>query len=243
MGASQAIPGYGTVLTMGGNPVAELTSITPPVPKADSIDTSNFSSPNHYREAIGGFIDAGEATLEGNYIGGDTLGQVAMMAARDTGTPQAFIITLVDGTTCAFTAVVLEAGPATINFDGKVNFSARLKVSGASAWTVTLSANITALTYEDSVGVKTSLPVFAAGTLGPYTVTINTASGYVKVTVTQATATTIIAECLGVQHNLTTTVQSGQITVGAAATTTLLTITVTDTGKAPKTYTIYVVRP
>jgi predicted secreted protein len=239
--ATQAIAGYGTILTRGVNQIAELTSISGPSVSADSIDVTNFSSPNSYREFIRGFKDGGEVSLEGNFIAGDTDGQIGLMTDFEAGTVQSFVITLTNGTTWTFSAVVIKF-ETTEPFDSKVGFSCTLKVSGKPVLGVTLSADITALTYEDSVGVKTSLPVFDHETY-LYSLTIATGSSYVKVTATQATALTIVAECLGIQHNLTTTVQSGQIAVGAAGTTTLLTITVTDTGKSPKVYKIYVVRP
>ncbi len=247
MPASSAIAGHGTTLQRDGNTIAELTRITPPRPKAETIDVSNFASPSYYREFKRGFIDGGEVGIEGNYISGDTDGQIGLETDRDAGTVQDFIITLIDGTTCTFTAIVMDCGPSDISYDGKVGFSASLKACGKPVWAVTLSVDATTIAYEDSVGAKTSLPVWVATTY-LYTVTINTASTYIKLTVTDATAATIKAQAFpagvaGPEYNLTTAVQSGQIAVGAAATTTKLTVTVTDTAKSPKTYTIYVVRP
>ena len=241
MPVTQAIAGYGTTLKRNGNTIAELTSLTGPKKSADVIDVTNFSSPNSYREFIRGFKNGGEVGMTGNFIAGDTNGQIGLETDFEAGTVQTFVMEFTDGTTWTFSAVIKDLGTEA-SFDGKVSFSATLTISGKPVLGVTLSANISALVYNDSVGVKTSLPVFAAGTY-LYTLTIDTASAYVKLTVTQATAATIVASCLGVSYNLTTTVQSGQIAVSAAGTTTLLTITVTDTGKSPKTYTIYVVRP
>jgi predicted secreted protein len=236
-----AIAGYGTTLKRDGNAIAELTSISGPSKARDTIDVTNFGSPDTYREFIAGMKDGGEVGIEGNFIASDTDGQVGLDTDFEAGTIQDFIITFPDSTTWTFTAIVTKF-ETTDTFDGKVGFSASLKVSGKPTLGVTLSADITTIAYEDSVGAKTSLPVWVATTY-LYTVTINTASTYIKLTVTDATAASIIAECGGVEYSLTTTVQSGQITVGAAATTTLLTVTVKDTAKSPKTYTIYVVRP
>lgn len=246
MPVTSAIAGYGTTLKRAGNVIAELTNITGPSKGADSIDVTNFSSPDYYREFIRGFKDGGEVSVEGNFIAGDTLGQIALETDFEAGTVQAFIITFLNSTTWTFSAVVTKY-ETTAPFDGKVGLAVTLKVSGKPVLGVTLSVDATTIAYEDSVGVKTSLPVWVATTY-VYSVTINTASTYIKVTVTDATAVTIRAQAtiLGVAgpvYDLTHTIQSGQITIGAAASTTPMTVTVTDTGKSPKVYTIYVVRP
>ena len=159
----------------------------------------------------------------------------------EAGTVQTFIMTFVNGTTWTFNAVVKDLGTDT-PFDGKVGFSATLKVSGKPVLGVMLSDFLSGMDFEDSVGVKTSIPALADDTY-TYSLTIDTDSSYVKITVTQEAAVTIVASCLGVSHNLTTGVQSGEIAVGDTNTTTLLTVTASDTGKSPRVYTIYVVRP
>jgi predicted secreted protein len=238
---TQAIAGYGTSLTRDGHPIAELTKLSGPKKSADTIDVTNFGSPDSYREFIRGFKDGGEVGIEGNFIPGDIDGQAGLDEDYEAGTVQTFIMTFVNGTTWTFSAVVKDLGTDT-PFDGKVGFSATLKVSGKPVLGVMLSDFLSGMDFEDSAGAKTSIPALADDTY-TYSLTIDTDSSYIKITVTQEAAVTIVASCLGVSHNLTTGVQSGEIAVGDANTTTLLTVTASDTGKSPRVYTIYVVRP
>ena len=241
MPVTQAIAGYGTTLTRDGHPIAELTKLSGPKKTADTIDVTNFGSPDSYREFIRGFKDGGEVGIEGNFIPGDIDGQAGLDEDYEAGTVQTFVMTFVNGTTWSFSAVVKDLGTDT-PFDGKVGFSATLKVSGKPVLGVSLSDYIADMTFEDSVGAKTCIPAFDPGTY-TYSLTVDTDSAYVKVTVTQPTAVSIVASCLGVSNNLTTEVQSGQIAVGDAGTTTQLTVAVADSGKSPRVYTIWVVRP
>ena len=238
---TQAIAGYGTSLTRDGHPIAELTKLSGPKKSADTIDVTNFGSPDSYREFIRGFKDGGEVGIEGNFIPGDIDGQAGLDTDYEDGTVQNFVMTFVNGTTWTFSAVVKDLGTDT-PFDGKVGFSATLKVSGKPVLGVSLSDAISDMTFEDSIGAKTSIPAFDPATYN-YSLTIDTASDWVKVTATQATAVTIVASCLGVSNNLTNEVQSGQIAVGEAETTTQLTVTVADSGKSPRIYNFWVVRP
>ena len=236
-----AVKAFGATLQWNSQTVAELTDIGMPGIKTTSIDVSNEQSTGAFREFIAGMHDGGSVAVKGNWILGDTNGQVAMAADAAAGTKRTVVITGVSFT-WTFTAFLTDFQPAGA-LDREFNFTATMKVSGQPVLGVTASADATTIAYEDSVGVKTSLPVFASSTYGPYTVTVATASTYIKITVTDATAVTIVATALGVAWNLTTAVESGQIIVGAAGTTTTLTIVVTDSGKVSKTYTVYVVRP
>jgi hypothetical protein len=240
---TSALQAFSGSLTWNGNPVAEITDLGLPKQKVGSVRVTNEDSPNAAEEYIPGLVEGGEVSIKFNFIPGDTLGQVAMATDFHARVKRTVVITKAGGLiTWTFTAH-LTAFDAEGKLDGEINGSATMKISGIPVLAYSASADITTIAYEDSVGAKTSLPVFASATYGPYTVTIATASTYIKVTVTDATAATITAEALGVVHPLTTAVQSGQIIVGAAGTTTLLTITAIDTDQTAKVYTIYVVRP
>ena len=117
-----------------------------------------------------------------------------------------------------------------------------MNVTGKPVLAITASANSSALSFVDSVGAKTPIPVYAAGTY-VYSLTIASGSGWIKITTTHATAASIIATALGVAHVLATTVQSEQIIVSAADSVTVVTIDYKETGKITKRYTIYVQRP
>lgn len=244
MVASSGISGLGGTFTWNTYVVAELTRWGDIDISVDSIDVSHANSDSATKEFIPGLVDSGSVLIEGNFISSDTTGQVAMITDALARTQRAFIVT---GPTAAayswsgngFLTNVKVGAP----FDNKIPFSATLKIDGVITPGITASADITTLTFADSTGAVTPVPSPFAGGTYIYSATINTASGYIKATVTDATATSIVATCLGVSHTLATAVQSEQIAVGAADTITTLTITVTDSGKVPVTYTVYVTRP
>ncbi len=241
---TSAVSAFGSTLSWNAVALAELSSISGPSLSVDTIDVSSDGSPSGFREFIAGMKDGGEVSVAGNFISGDTTGQIALTTDMMAGTVRQVVITdpTLSASTWTFNAICTKFEPDR-PFDGKFGFTATFKVTGVPVLAVTESADITDMTFEDSVGAVTPVPGPFAGGTYTYSATINTASTYIKVTVTDATAASIKATCLGVEHVLTSTVQSGQITVGAADTVTKLTITVKDTGKVAKTYTIYITRP
>jgi predicted secreted protein len=239
-----AISTFGVVLTRATYAIAEITKISALGEKLDTIDVTNHDSANKYREFIGGLLEAGEVSIEGNYLSSDTNGQMGLRTDMRARTLQAFVMTFPGSITetCTFSALVTEYHPGDFNIDGALKFTAKLKISGMPVWAVSQSADISAMTYVDSVGAKTSLPTFVA-TTHDYSLTIATASDWVKITATHATAASITAVCRGVTHQLVTTVQSSAIYVDVAGTTTDIVVTATVTGQVPVVYTIHVVRP
>ncbi len=243
MTASAALSAFGKTLTWDGALIAEITNLGMPSMKADSIDITSEDSDDSFREFLAGLRDGGEISIEFNFIPGDTTGQIAMAADFAAGATKTATIALPAAAATAWTFNgFLTAFSMSGAMDGKLMGAATIKITGNPVLSVTASADITTIVYTDSVGVKTSLPVFASSTYA-YSVTIATGSSWIKLTVTDATAATIKVTCLGVEHLLTSGAISEQITVGAAATSTPLTVVVTDTGKVAKTYTVLVVRP
>ena len=104
MPASVAVSAYGSTLTWNGTALAELTNITGPSMKVDTIDVTNFGSPNSFREFIVGLIDGGEVGIEGNFITSDTLGQVAFSTDFYARTSRTCVIT--GPTAAAFSATI-----------------------------------------------------------------------------------------------------------------------------------------
>lgn len=240
---SDGLSAFGTTLKWNGETIAELTSIGGPGISVDTIDLTHHASADGFREFVGGLADGGEVSIEGNFIPSDTAGQVALIADMIAKTVREVIITgpTAGAFTWTFNALIIAFEPAH-PYDDKLSFTATMKVIGKPVLGITASANISAMSFVDSVGAKTPIPAFAAAVY-TYTLTIATASGWVKVTVTQGTAVSIVATALGVAHTLTTEVQSEQIAVGDADSVTELTVVVRDSGKVAKTYTIYVQRP
>jgi len=62
-----AFSGVGTTLTINGNTISEINSITGPNPTRDFIDVTSLDSSGGYREFITGFRDAGELTMNCNF--------------------------------------------------------------------------------------------------------------------------------------------------------------------------------
>lgn len=233
----------GSILTRAGNPIAELTNITGPSEKADTIDSSNLAST--FRTFIVGLRDAGDLSLEGNLYPGDALGQVAMHADLASGTERAYVLTFPPamGASMSFQGLVTAFSTGT-PMEGKVPFSATIKISGVPTLNITASNNITVLVgIEENIGVALDfVPNFLATTYIYSTALINTASTWVKVTVTFAAGVGTV-ECLGVTQSLVSTVQSGAILIGAANTSSVVTITIKETNKVATVYTIHVPRP
>jgi len=98
---------------------------------------------------------------------------------------------------------------------------------------------------EQNVGAAlVTVPTPYAAETYVYSATVNTASTWVKMTCTQATAViTAYNSFNGTTVTLTTTVQSEPMLLGLASTLTTLTVTVKDPLKAPKSYIFRIVRP
>lgn len=232
---------HGTTLSRDGHTVAELTNIGGVEIKVDTIDVTNHDSASGYKEWIAGLKDAGEVPIEGNFIPGDTDGQIGLLTDLAAGTLQDFVITFPAAlaTTWTFSAIVSKFK---IN-DAKAGneaatFSATLKVSGAPVLGITASADATTI----AVSVGTLNPAWA-GDIYEYVDPVITGTTALTFTVTDATAVIKL-------HNsftdgtsaLTSGVASAAQSLGAAGTVTTFTITCTDSGKMPKVYTVYVSR-
>lgn len=242
---SNASWALGSVLTRALNPIAEIVNIVGPDPTMDTIDVTNLSSPNGVREFIPTLQDMGEVTLEGNFYPGDTLGQIGLKTDYDNRTLQAFVLTFpaATGTNVAFNAYVTRPLGLGAPVDGKIPFAATLKISGTITVNVTASNNVTVLTgvEETGLGALDFVPNFLA-TVYTYNVLVDTATTWITVNATFAAGVGSVV-CLGVTQSLTSTVDSGHIVIGAANSLTDVIITVKETNKIAKTYTIHVARP
>ena len=228
---------YGTTLTRGGNPIAELTSIGGVDISMATEDVTAHNAADAYREFLGGLIDPGEVPIAGNFYPGDTTGQYGLLTDLESRATQAFVITLpaAMATTWTFNALVtrFKAGEAPV--DGKVPFEATLKISGKPTLGITASAGLTTTFFAISESaVITPAP---AGAVYTYVATVLT--GVTSVTVTPIATAGVIK----VNGNIVATGQaSSAIALGAAGSVTTITITVTETSKTTKTYTIYLSR-
>lgn len=136
---SDAQAAFGTTLTWNSNLVAEITNIGGVEISVDEVDVTNHDSVDNYKESIPTLIDAGEVSIEGNFIPSDTNGQIALMNDCNSRTVRAFIITFpaATGTTWSGNAWVKRFKAADAPVDGKLEFSATLRITGKPTLTVT----------------------------------------------------------------------------------------------------------
>lgn len=116
-------------------PVAELKTLDFSGSKNDIEDVSNFDSASRFKEYIVTMADAGDCSISGNYIAGDT-GQGLFRGAFTAGTVLSFqiVLPLQSGQTSfgekwVFNGIVQELDNA-ISYDKALTFSAKLKVTG-----------------------------------------------------------------------------------------------------------------
>lgn len=235
-----AVSAFGTVLARNGTTVAELTNIGSPKLKLDTIDVTTHQSSDKYREYVGSLIDGGELSLEGNFKADDTDGQIGLITDLNARTLQTWTITFPasTGTVWSFSALVTAFEIDDAPVDGKFGFKATLKVSGKPTLTVATSA-----------GLTTTFLAFSAGTLVPAAAqavteyVLSEANDVTGITITPtASAGVITITANGVSQVVTSGQASTTIALGTAGSITEVKISVKETNKAAKVYTIYVAK-
>jgi len=243
--ATNAIHTWGTILERTGNTIAEITSITGPELSLNAVDVTHLTSPNTFKEFIGGMRDGGEVAIEGNFYSGDTNGQIGLYDDLVAAIVQDFVITFPNGTTWTFKALVTAFGVDT-PLDDKVPFKATMKVTAKPTLGITALANMTAWAGTEENAGAALVPVpnpWVAGTY-LYNCVVNTLSTYIIMTCTQATATIVIINGFnGIESTVLTGIPSGQLALDAADTITDFTVRITDAGKSPIEYVFRIVRP
>jgi len=226
---------FGTTLEKGATAIAELTAIGGPTISADTLDVTSHDSPDGYREFLQGLRNAGEISIEGNFIPGNA-GQVALTTDLNDGSSDAYTITFPTAmaTTWTFSAIV-TAFDTDAPFDAKASFRATLKITGKATLNVTASTGLTDPYFV--VSESAVVTPDEAGDTYFYVATVLT--GVTSVTVTP-TATAGVIKVDG--NTVATGEASSAITLGAAGTNTEITITVQETNKTVVTYTIWVAR-
>lgn len=110
--------------------IPDVTNISGPNETKDEIDVTSFDSTA--REYIPGIGDSGELTFDLNFRPDDTQ-QQGLRADKDAGTARNYQITLTDGTTFTFEAIV-TAFTLTAATNDAWRGSVTLKISGAVDW-------------------------------------------------------------------------------------------------------------
>lgn len=133
----------GTLFNWATHDVAELTSISGPSESMDTIDLTSHDSTLAFKEFVAGLRDGGEITIEGNFILGDTNGQIAMHSDFQSGTAQTWIIkhpTWEDPGHLwpqVTASGLITAFELSYPMDGKIGFTATIKVTGKPVLKVT----------------------------------------------------------------------------------------------------------
>lgn len=129
---TSGVAAFGTKLNWDTQDIAELTSISGPSESMDPIDLTSHDSASAFREFVAGLHDGGEITIEGNFIKGDTDGQIAMHTDFQATTVKAWIIKMPGWASAPQIAGngYITAFSFDFPFDGKISFSATIKVTG-----------------------------------------------------------------------------------------------------------------
>lgn len=228
--------GYGIGFSWNGNTVGNLNSIPGPNMTATSVDVTTHDSPDGYMEFVQGLIDAGEVPVAGNFKPDDTNGQVAMLTDFNNRQERTCVITLPNSiATWTFTGFLTAYAMGEATTDGAIPFSATVKITGKPVLAVATSTGLTTPFF--SISESADVTPAASGSVYDYVAVV--ATGISSVTVTPTASAGVIK----VNGNIVATgVASSAIPLGAAGSLTTITITVTETNKAPKIYTIKVLR-
>lgn len=238
--ASQAQTSFGVSLVrdVGSVHIAEVTSLSPPSWKGETIDVTNHDSAGRMAEFIGGLRSSDDVKITGNLVLADP-GQVLLRADQADGLVHAYTVVFPTswGATFSFSAVVLDFTVGTFSVKGDaVSFSVTMKVSGAVTLSTTASAGLTTPFFVfNPAGVNVPVADDAPGT-------------YINNQLDEATSVTVTptADNAGVIEVdgkvVLTDTPSGVILLGDKGSVTTVVITVKETGKSPLTYTILVAR-
>ena len=237
---TSGIGAFSTLVIWNYHRVLEMLNIGGPSQSRDMIDVTSHDSPNAFREFVAGPASGGEVSIEGNFLKGNADGQIALHADVQGGTKRtAWIVApMVAGGAWTFEAIA-KGFDLTYPHEDKIGVSGSLQVTGKPDFFTPQSAGISALAGIEQTGGSALVitPAPAAGVYA-YACTVNTASTWVKLTVTAA------AHTIKVQGETQTTgVQGGEIALGAAGTTTEIFIMVYEAAKSPRLYVLTVTRP
>jgi hypothetical protein len=131
---TSAVIGYNTDFSIYNGSsyvlVAEVTSITWPGYARDAIDATHMNSEDQFREFIPGLMDAGEVTIEMNYVPNHADVIIAALTAASVGQ---FKIAHGTGANVVFNAIVTSYQPQS-PVDDKMTASATFKLTGKPTW-------------------------------------------------------------------------------------------------------------
>ena len=237
---TSGVSAFSTLVIWNYHRVLEMQNIGGPSQTRDMVDVTSHDSPSAFREFVAGPVSGGEISIEGNFLKGDADGQIALHTDIQGGTKRTVWIVAPMAVGSGWTAEALAKGfSPSYPHEDKIGVSGSLQITGKPALYNTQSAGISALAGIEQTGGSALVitPTPAAGTYA-YACTVNTASTWVKLTVTAATHT------IKVQGETQTSgVQTGELALGAAGTTTEIFIMAYEAAKSPRLYVLTVTRP
>jgi predicted secreted protein len=231
---------FGVTLTRAGNLIGELTEIGGVKLTMDTEEVTSHESAGSFVEQVGTVLKMDKVPIKGNFLPGDTLGQIGLKTDMEAKTLQDFVITFPPsmGATWTFKALVTdwEIGPMPV--DKTMTFEAELSPSGQPALAVTASAGLTGAFFVVTTGT-----IIPAAANAVYNYVVDIATGETSVTITPTAAAGVITiTANGASQVVTSGAPSSAITLGAAGSVTECTIVVQETGKTAKTYTLHLAR-
>ena len=188
------------------------------------------------KEFIAGLKDYGTCTLEGNYVG--TGAQADMLADAKTGAIRAVEISLVSlSLVYKFNAFIKSFNFGEATPEGVIPFTAELRITGEVNSVDSTGLTTPFFAIADSAASPITPTPAASGSVYNYIADVITTITYVKIT---PTATAGVIKVNGTAVG--TGAQSGELALGGTGTVTDITISVEESGKAPKVYVIHIYR-
>jgi predicted secreted protein len=131
--ATGGFRGQGTLLQRAGTTVAEIVNIDIGGAKADFDDATSMDSSGAFKEWIPTLLEAGEVSFTGIFKGSADASQAQLLSDFNNQVLQTWTIVLPGGKgTFTFSAYVAQFD-VKIPHDKKVEFSSKLKITGANA--------------------------------------------------------------------------------------------------------------
>lgn len=232
---SNATFGHGGVVAWNSHTIGEVDTIGGVKVKADTIEATTHQSTDNFKEYILGLLDMDEVTIEGNYYAGDTDGQIAFLTDLYARTGRTVTITYPTVTGTAWSITALPTGFSTEPpINDKVRFTISFKPTGKPTMSIAAVTGMSAIGFSNDVLM---MPTFAIGTYS-YAVTITNGQTSTVITPVDATSGEVITITGpdGTSQTVATGVASSAITIAADALN-VITIVISKTGYASKTYT------
>ena len=233
--------GYGTTFTWDGDPVGELTRISPVSITIAKQDSTNLAPANAFKTILPGLLDPGDVDLEGFFTPGDT-GQAGMLADMLSRTEKEFIITFpsaISSSTWTGDAYVTSFVAGDVTPEGIIPWTATISITGKPVLGVTAAGDATNIELVGNVTANmVEIPTFAGSTYIYSVIGVADTTFTVEVTAAAADDITLNVDG-GADIALTTGVPSANINTSIAGIVTLV-IRVQEDNKSTKTYTVRV---